>query len=229
MTTVMKIQTPRDVQSAMAAMRKRLKAHRHTYVLMQGPVGGGKIMIARRFAFLVPKPKGKDLEALSWLYLRLRWPSEQISRMGTFRAPHHTISQAGMLGSISKNTLYPGEVSLAHAGTLLLDDVQEFRVQTFKDTRYVLKHSEVILSSRAGENYERVIVPADPRLVIVTAPSCPCGHLPRNTCVCKEDTIARYNERLNTLLSSMPMDFVFAVDTTHEARERLGKYKRPGD
>jgi magnesium chelatase family protein len=217
-----KVELRSDLRALLSHIGKPLGARQQTVVMMQGPTGGGKVRLARRLSRLVPAPKGDDLTALYWLYQRLHPAPEELAKHAPFRAPHWTISRAGLTGSLQGNKLYPGELSLAHAGTLLLDEAAEYSRLTMAETIAVLRRGHVLLSSRA---HESVIVPAKPVLIVLTAAACPCGQLPRPKCLCSEAQIHRYAERLEQLFDGLGLDYVLAVDLKPGALDELGKRK----
>ena len=158
-------------------------------ILLLGPTGAGKTTLARRMASELPALEGRTLVEASWIW----WGSRLIDttvgfNKAPFRAPHHTVSEAGLVGSVVKRA-HPGEVSLAHGGCLYLDELAEFRKSSVESLGRVLKAGE----SRLGET----VIPASPALLVASSNVCPCGWTgtPR-PCLCKPDQMARWNERL---------------------------------
>lgn len=162
-------------------------------LLMVGPPGVGKTMLAARLPGILPKMSFEEaLEAtrvhsVTGLLSR----GESLLRRRPFRAPHHSITAAGLVGNAR---LRPGEVSLAHKGVLFLDEVPEFSRQVLELLRAPLEAHEVTLSRAMGS----VTLPADLMLVAAANP-CPCGYYghPTRPCRCTETDRRRYQGRLS--------------------------------
>jgi magnesium chelatase family protein len=109
-----------------------------------------------------------------------------------FRAPHHTVSQAGLVGGGRQPR--PGEISLSHRGVLFLDELPEFGQQTLEVLRQPLEDHIVTISRAQGS----VTFPANFMLIAAMNP-CPCGNYgdPQKNCVCSESTVSRYQRRIS--------------------------------
>ncbi|RME70355.1 MAG: ATP-binding protein [Verrucomicrobia bacterium] len=163
-------------------------------LLMIGPPGSGKSMIARRIRSIMPTP-GLDefLEILSIHSAAGQTLNGEIPFLSRpFRSPHHTISDVGLLGG---GTIPgPGEISLAHNGVLFLDELPEFKRSALEVMRQPLEDGRVTISRSAG----KVTFPCSFMLVAAMNP-CPCGYLgdSRRECRCTPTQIQRYRSRIS--------------------------------
>jgi len=163
-------------------------------VLMIGPPGSGKSMIAKRVPTIMPRPTLDEYLDI----LRIHSAAGQTLNDTTHfrerpaRAPHHTISDVGLLGG--GVIPGPGEISLAHNGVLFLDELPEFKRSALEVLRQPLEDGHVTISRSAG----KVTLPCDFMLVAAMNP-CPCGYLgdPRNSCRCSPSQIQRYRARIS--------------------------------
>ncbi|HKX44323.1 MAG TPA: YifB family Mg chelatase-like AAA ATPase [Burkholderiaceae bacterium] len=161
-------------------------------LLMVGPPGSGKSMLAQRFAALLPEMDHDEaLESaavlsLAGLFAHERW------RQRVFRMPHHSASSAALVGGGTPPR--PGEVSLAHHGVLFLDEFPEFPRAALEALREPLETGRIVVS-RAARQAE---FPARVQLIAAMNP-CPCGHYGSvlKPCRCSPDMIARYQGRIS--------------------------------
>lgn len=204
-------------------------------LLMIGPPGCGKTMLALRFSGLLPQLSTDEaMETTAVHSLRGYAGRAGLIRTRPFRSPHHSITRAGMTGG-GTPTL-PGEASLAHNGVLFLDELPEFSRPVLESLREPLGVGEIVISRAAGP----VTYPARFQLLASMNP-CPCGYhgTDDRTCTCSSGARLRYASRLSgplldridmtCTLSRVPLDAIDSGDggvATCEMREGVLRARR---
>lgn len=166
-------------------------AGRHN-LLLSGSPGSGKTMLARALNSLLPPLTAQETIEVTKLHNLSGQAVEDIVSARPFRTPHHTASQTSIIGGGAK--ALPGEISLAHNGTLFLDELLEYPRSVLESLRQPLEDRKITVS-RAHGKYQ---YPAD-FLLVGTMNPCPCGYLgdPEKPCNCTNMQILNYQKKLS--------------------------------
>jgi magnesium chelatase family protein len=163
-------------------------------VLMIGPPGAGKTLLARALPGILPAMSIDEALDVTRIYsVADQLPPEiPLIRQRPFRSPHHTISHAGLVGG--GNWPHPGEISLAHRGVLFLDELPEFGMRVLEVLRQPIEDKVVTISRAQGS----LTFPASFQLVAAMNP-CPCGYYgdPVKPCTCSSMVVTKYQKRIS--------------------------------
>lgn len=189
-------------------------------ILMSGPPGAGKTMLARSMPGLLPQLVSDEALEVTRIYsvAGLLPSGASLVRKRPFRSPHHGISPAGIIGGGS-NPL-PGEVSLAHLGVLFLDEMAEFPRSVLESLRQPMEDG-IVSIVRVGAH---VSYPASFTLMAAVNP-CPCGYLghPKRPCTCSEKQVRKYRSRISgPILDRIDLHVLVPAVETEKLHDKNG-------
>lgn len=163
-------------------------------VLLKGPPGAGKTLLARSFPSILPPLSKEEALEITQIYSVSGNLTEDgpIIKTRPFRSPHHTASYVGIIGG--GNNIKPGDVTLAHRGVLFLDEIPEFNRSVLESLRQPLEDKQVTISRASGS----LTFPAQFILIAAQNP-CPCGFLgsANKSCICLPGQISRYRKKIS--------------------------------
>jgi len=161
-------------------------------ILMTGPPGSGKSMLAQAITGILPPPNTNEIADIIKIHSLAGFDTRSLLYRRPFRSPHHTASQVSLVGGGTYPK--PGEISLAHHGVLFLDEIAEFPRSTIESLRQPLENRTVTVSRAA----QHETFPASFMLVAAQNP-CPCGYFgdPSRDCLCSSSQLLRYSQRIS--------------------------------
>ncbi len=206
------------VGQAFAKKAMEIAAAGHHSLLMVGPPGAGKTMLASRLStILPPMSEQESLEAAAIRSVSKQGFEDIDWCVRPFRAPHHSASGAALIGGGS--IPMPGEISLAHNGVLFLDELPEFNKHVLELLREPMEAGQVNISRARGQS----CFPAK-FLFVAAANPCPCGFLGNlDKCRCRPEQVDRYNHKLSgPLLDRIDMQLQISIVSRRQMRQANG-------